>query len=357
MRSWSVLRALTLLALLVLPAWTWAVAAAQDDGPYVLWEGREAKVLRLREGRLQQEKLLPPYRLELPGVSTDPLRLDPAPSRPARATFPEPERILAVSDVHGAFDALVKLLIAQGVVNEELRWRFGRGHLVVVGDVFDRRDKVTEILWFLRSLEGAAERAGGRVHLVLGNHEAMVLRGDLRYLNPKYQALAKIEGVGTLSQLYGRDSELGRWIRNRPALLRLGRFLFIHGGPSPDLAKRGSSLESLNAAVRRGLDAEGPDPELDFLYGPLGPIWYRGLIPGADRARECPPDAIGPLLKAFGASSVVVGHSTLERASAFHGGQVYGIDAGFKDGKPGEAWIFEKGKILRGLADGRREAF
>jgi hypothetical protein len=355
MRSWSVLRALVLLALLVLPGGTWA--AAQDDGPYVLWEGRAARVLRVREGRLQQERLLPPYRLVLPGLAAEPLQLNPAQPSPARADFPQPERVLAVSDLHGAFEAVVALLKAQGVVDGDLRWRFGRGHLVVLGDVFDRRDKVTELLWFLRALEPAAERAGGRVHLLLGNHEAMVLRGDLRYLHPKYEALARIEGAGTQPVLYGPESELGRWLRSRPAVLRLGPYLFVHGGISPGLGQGGTSLEALNAAVRRGLDASRPDPDQDFAHGPLGPLWYRGLLPGMDRARECPPEALAPLLKTLGASTIVVGHTTLGRITAFHGGRVYGIDAGFQEGKPGEAWILDQGKVLRGLPDGRREAF
>ncbi len=366
MRSWGVLpiRSLALLGLLLLQApalwptalqFSWPVL--REDGPYVLWEGREAKVLRVREGRLEQERLPHPYLLALPGLAAEPLRLDPLPPAPAQAGFPLPERILAVSDVHGAFDALVALLKAQGVIDAELRWRFGRGHLVVVGDVLDRLDKVTEVLWLLRGLEGPALRAGGRVHLVLGNHEAMVLRGDLRYLHGKYQALGRLEGAGSVTRLLGRDSDLGRWLRSRPALLRLGSYLFVHGGVSPDLARRGAPLEALNGAVRRGLDAAGPDPDQDFVHGPMGPLWYRGLLPGMDRARECPPEAVGPLLAAFGATAVVVGHTTLPRATAFHGGRVFGIDAGLMDGKPGEAWILDGGKILRGLADGRREAF
>ena len=215
MRSWSVLllRSLALLGLLFLPAWTrsgagmqFAWPALREDGPYVLWEGKEARVLRIRDGRLEQERLLPPYLLSLPGLAAEPLRLNPAPPPPSRAEFPQPERILAVSDVHGAFHPLVALLKAQGVVDGDLHWTFGRGHLVVVGDVFDRNDMVTEALWLLRALEKPAERAGGAVHLVLGNHEAMVLRGDLRYLHPKYQALANLDGAAPIPRLFGPDS-------------------------------------------------------------------------------------------------------------------------------------------------------
>ena len=36
---------------------------------------------------------------------------------------------------------------ADHIVDDGGNWAFGQGHLVVVGDVFDRGDEVTEILW------------------------------------------------------------------------------------------------------------------------------------------------------------------------------------------------------------------
>ena len=51
---------------------------------------------------------------------------------------------------------------------------------------------------------------------------------------------------------------------------------------------------------------------------------------------------------------LVVGHSTLPRITAFHDGRVLGIDAGLKDGKPGELWLQLGGRRFRGLADGSR---
>ena len=64
----------------------------------------------------------------------------------------------------------------------------------MLGDVFDRGPNHLEILWLLYQLEAEAARAGGGVHLVLGNHEAMVLNGDLRYLNAKYADTARVLG-------------------------------------------------------------------------------------------------------------------------------------------------------------------
>ncbi|MGO4780068.1 metallophosphoesterase, partial [Lysobacter sp. 2RAB21] len=76
------------------------------------------------------------------------------------------ERIAALSDVHGQYDLMVRLLRSNSIVDRKLNWRYGRGHLVVVGDVFDRGPKVNQVLWLLYALEQQARAAGGGVHLL-----------------------------------------------------------------------------------------------------------------------------------------------------------------------------------------------
>jgi hypothetical protein len=328
-------------------------ASVEDDGPQVLWQGSKAVVFRQRQGKVECQEHTGAFSLPLPALAAKPLRLSPTPPAAPQVRFELPSRILAVSDVHGRFDSLLRLLQAQKVVDGNLRWSFGEGHLVVVGDVMDRGSQVTEAYWFLRGLEEPARRAGGRVHVLLGNHEFMVLRGDWRYVNPKY--LRPPGGWPSVAAQYGPDSELGRWLRSRPVLLRLGPFLFVHGGLSPDYLARGLSLEQINGEVRGALEAGGR-PLPTSILGTSGPLWYRGLLPegGAPQASE---EAIQSALAAFQATAFVVGHTTLERLGSYHGGRVYGIDAGLKDGQPGEAWIWEEGVTWRGRADGSRERF
>jgi len=346
MRCPALLAATLLLAPLHLAAWAPPAAQAlpdlRDDGPYVLWEGRKAKVIRVRQGKVEEAVLAPPFRLELPGLPA--LALEPAPPAAARAVFPLPAALAAVSDVHGNCAGLVKLLAAQGIVGRDLRWTFGRGHLVVAGDVFDRGPQVTEALWLLRSLETQARAAGGRVHVLLGNHEVMALSGDLRYLNPKYRDLPY-----AIPFLYGPGTDMGRWLRSLPVMARLGDILFAHAGPSPEFAAAHADLQAVNAGCRAELmGSAGP------LLGSAGPLWYRGLVPGAAPGPEPTEDAIGAILGAYRCQTLVVGHSTLDQVTAFHGGRVYGIDAGLKDGRPGELWLQIAGRRYRGLADGTR---
>lgn len=326
-----------------------AARGAAADGPHVLWDGPGAEVLTARDGRLVRSKLRAPWRIEVPGLPA--IRLSTAGPKPPGAEFPLPARVCVVSDLHGNRDGAVSLLTAHGVLGRDLRWSFGTGHLVVAGDVVDRGDGQTELLWLLRSIERQAQEAGGRVHVLLGNHETMLMRGDERYLNAVLcSAWAGVEGGARA--LFGPRSEVGRWLRTRPAMVRLGDVLFVHGGLSPALLERRLTLAALNRAVRDELDAPGKP----FLLGTDGPFWYRGLVPGADSRR---PDAssedVDRALAAYGARRIVVGHTTLPSVTPFHGGKVLAVDAGLKDGSPGEVLLLEKGRAFRGFANGTRE--
>lgn len=321
---------------------------AGADGPHVLWTGRDAEVLHSRNGRIHRSPLPPSFRLALPGLPEIVLSPD-GPGIP-EASFPSPERICVLSDLHGNREGAVALLAAHGVVDRGLRWSWGRGHLVVVGDVVDRGDGQTELLWLLRSLEAQAAVAGGRVHVLLGNHETMLMRGDERYLS----AVDCSDWAGVeegLRTLLGPRSEVGRWLRSRPAMVRLGDVLFVHGGVSPALLERRPTLDSLNRDARAALD----EPGRPFLLGTDGPFWYRGLVPGADSKRpDATPAHVESVLAAFGARRVVVGHTTLPSVSSFHGGAVLAVDAGLKDGQPGELLLLQGGRAFRGFADGGR---
>lgn len=177
-----------------------AVAASTADGPYVQrgvesgWVAQWA-VPSDPGSKVQRKPVAIGQQITVPTVGAFPafqvnLR-PPAAVAPDAVSVSPTAPVFFVADTHGEYEILAELLQAQGIVDRELRWSFGRGHLVFLGDVFDRGPNQTEILWLIYQLEAEAARAGGGVHLLLGNHEAMVLRGDERYLNPRYSQTAK----------------------------------------------------------------------------------------------------------------------------------------------------------------------
>ena len=76
---------------------------------------------------------------------------------PEKSTFNNINKIAALSDIHGQYDVLIELLTNNKIIDENLNWSFGEGHLVITGDIFDRGDKVNEVLWFIYKLEAQAK--------------------------------------------------------------------------------------------------------------------------------------------------------------------------------------------------------
>lgn len=323
-----------------------AALAAQQDGPCVQWTGRTARISDFDGSKVETRERKAPFDLPLPGLAAEPVRITGRTFAPDPDSLPAPSKILAVSDIHGNLDGLVDLLKAQGVIDANLRWTYGRGHLVIAGDVMDRGIQVTQAFWFIRGLEAPARRVGGGVHLLIGNHEQMVAAGDLRYTRPIYAHPP--DGMPGLAERLGPDGELGRWLRTKPALLKLGPFLFLHGGISPAFVEQGFTVAKANAILRDHFGDPAPEGGAAFLLGPEGPLWFRGLVEDSvDDAR------VDQLLKALRVKAIVVGHTTLPEVAPLHGGRVYAIDAGLKEGR-GEVWIWEKGRAWRGLKDGSR---
>src|SRR5215213_1569108 len=95
-----------------------------------------------------------------------------------------PQRIVAVGDLHGDYDVWLNIARAAGVVDAGNRWAGGSTILVQTGDIADRGPDSLKIIRHLQKLQKEAHGAGGRVIVLIGNHEAMNVTGDLRYVDP-----------------------------------------------------------------------------------------------------------------------------------------------------------------------------
>lgn len=263
-------------------------------------------------------------------------------------------RLVALSDVHGQHALTVRLLQANGVLDADGDWAFGDGHMVLVGDVFDRGPAVNEILWLLYRLEQQAREAGGGLHLLLGNHETMVLYRDLRYVHDRYFRTTNTLDIA-YADLYGSETVLGNWLRSRPVIARIDDMLFLHGGISPEFLALGVGNEEANDRYRESLglprERTREDPRYAPLYdGSTSPIWYRGYFNG-DVLDNAGVDA---LARRLGVKHIVVGHTSREHVESHHGGTVIAVDSSIKNGESGELLFVEDGTMSRGLLDGSR---
>lgn len=359
-RPAAILHALALLLLMA------RAAAAVPDGPYVLdsaagWQAWSVQVSGDAASK-QARAVGPGDVLTVPAVGSVPaftVRLrGPAAIAPDEVSTPKGVPLFVVADTHGEYEILVAMLRAHKIIGPDLQWRFARGHLAVLGDVFDRGPNHLEILWLLYQLEAQAAQAGGGVHVVLGNHEVLALQGDARYLHPKYTETARVLGVANYAELFAPGSVLGQWLRTRPAMLKLDDSLCLHAGVSRALLDSRLTLGDINATVRSVLNDEpGQGAMAELVMGSLGPLWYRGYFPEQTGFPTATPDDLRLALDTFGVRRILIGHTIVPTVTPLYGGKVIAVQVYPKRDEAGHTsfagLMRRKGEWLQAGPDGR----
>ena len=234
-------------------------------------------------------------------------------------------KILAISDIESGYKTFRDFLISSQVVDKNLNWTFGKGHLVLVGDFVDRGFSTTQVLWFIYKLEQEAEKQGGHVHFIIGNHELKNMYGDFQAASLKYTFVTSILGK-TQSNLYDSNSVLGKWLASKNVIESINGNLFAHGGLHPDVADLDMSLAAINSFIRASY-YKAPFPKVekkdtDFLLSSkTGICWYRGYFKD-DLTQE---EVDRPLNK-FDAKAIIVGHTLQSKVKSHYNGRVVAID-------------------------------
>ena len=154
-------------------------------------------------------------------------------------------RVFVLSDIEGEFKPFRELLLAAKVIDKNYHWTFGKGKLIIAGDLFDRGRQVSQYLWLLYKLEDEAAAKKGEVHVVLGNHDIMNLSGDFRYVEPEYSNDARLMGK-EYKDLYGSNTELGRWLRSKNIIENINGLLVMHAGLSSAILSEQKTVAALN---------------------------------------------------------------------------------------------------------------
>jgi len=330
-----------------------------NDGPYIFKVNDQFKVKWVENSVLKEFDLIPK---NFPGVKknfhllcnykdlTDTYKLKTNFSH----TYKKIDSISVISDVHGEYNIYIDMLKAMGIIDENLNWKFGKGHLVILGDIFDRGDMVTEAAWHVFGLEKQAAKAGGMVHVLLGNHEVLVLNGDLRYINKKYKKVEAISNT-TYCDLYSENSVLGKWLRFKPVVITINDIIFVHAGISIEMVQRNLKFKQINqifsdSIVGKKMESIYKSQELTFLSEEKGPLWYRGFF--TDRT-FC-ESRLDSILDFYEKKYIVVGHTFKKEIESLYNRKIFGIDAGIMYKQPGEMLIYKNGIFYKGLIDGRR---
>jgi hypothetical protein len=344
-----------------------AGADSLNDGPHVYWlTSSDAIAFYLCNGSVEAKQYKVNGTLSFNGFCADSATEYVMSARDPKVephTYKNVSKMFAISDLEGQYDDVVDLLQAAGVIDRELNWSWGEGHLVVVGDIFDRGRKVTETLWLFHRLEQQARGSKGRVHVLLGNHEMMMFHNDVRYVDSIYtEGIVKTLRI-SYADLFGPDMELGRWLRSKHTVIKLNDVLFAHGGLPPKAAERDVSLKEINKFTRETIDSRSYErvfiDELRKHYGHTDEslFWYRGYHRAEEgRYPQVTTGQLDSILDTYDVKTIVVGHTGVSRIESLYEGRVIGIDVPLKDLGSFQGFLWEDGEMFRVLGDGTKEA-
>ena len=297
----------------------------------------------------------PPEPTPLP-VATPPLHVE---SRGRRA--------VAIGDMHGDWAQALRALALAGVVSQEdadaavasagaeqgtgvvmtemPKWTGGDTLLVQVGDILDRGDDELRLLGLFASLREEAQEAGGDVFMLHGNHEAMNVMGDFRYVTlggfretamyieetqgprPEGDPWTLTAAAEARFALFAPGGPLAMALATNPTVLQIDDTLFAHAGVLPQHVAYG--LEKVNYDMAAWMSGVGKLPG-QVINGDGGVYWTR-VYGRASNESVC--NDLSSVLEATGAKRMVVGHTPQEGgANASCDGRVWRIDVGMSRG-------------------------
>jgi len=280
------------------------------------------------------------------------------------------ERIVAVGDIHGDYDNFIKILKHPDIkiIDEHLHWIAGKTHLVQIGDVMDRGDKAKDIFDLIMDLEKQAEEAGGKVHMLIGNHEELNIGdrafdrpGDIsveqlrsflpeKFREKREKKIRKKSGRNPpdetesnspldpnietywekkLSDAVGVDNHpvrrqyitafnegYAKWILKHNAVIKINDIVFVHAGISEKFSTWPLKLKQINDVLREELEIwriavlrlKYPSFDLQIAYQQDGPLFYRGFSRPKEEEEAFKP-TVERILKNLNAKSMVTAHT------------------------------------------------
>ncbi len=301
------------------------------------------------------------------------------------------ERIVVVADIHGNYDNWIRILKGTEIIDENRYWNGGKTHLVQTGDIMDRGPDARKVFDLFMKLEKQAAFAGGKVHILLGNHDVMNLTGIAlqttryvtpeqfrsflpeKYLNQKEKSLEKrllktgkpVElSKNEISNYWNEKMQVdeearaeyssyfiqkyGNWLLTKNLVIRINDIVFVHGGINEEFSKW--KMKNINSRVQKEIQAiqSGKRMTIKIVYKADAPQWFRGLILNEEDVFS---DDVDRILNNLNAKYMVVGHTVRQKdilnskkLDRFQG-RVWGMDTGISEYYGGNisALIIEKG--------------
>ena len=235
---------------------------------------------------------------------------------------PSQRRLLAIGDLHADVKSSILVLELAGVLDKEHNWIAEDTIVVQTGDLTDRGPDGKETLAFIKKLEQQAPQKNSLFITLIGNHEAMNVMGDWRYVSK--EDVASFGGKSKRIEAFSDGGLWRDWIIEHDAVTKVQGNIFVHGGITPAFAKKG--VDGINKELRESLKSQ----KRSEVLGSSGPLWFRGYLREAESV-ACP--MLEEALALLGAKRMIVGHTTQRSGKILErcGGRIIGIDTGISE--------------------------
>jgi len=263
----------------------------------------------------------------------------PKPSaRPAESLrdfrFPEPERLVAIGDLHGDLGAARAALRLAGAIDGSDTWIGGKLVVVQTGDQLDRGDDERAIIDLFESLADEAGRAGGRVLALNGNHETMNVQGDFRYVTEHGLHFGDVAPASPLgpsaperfrqrAEAFLPGGAYAKTLSRRPVVAVVGGSAFAHGGILPKHVDYG--LDRINREVMAWM--AGGAPQIPAAIAAEDALVWTREYGGPETPEAC--QLVRRVLSSLSVQRIVVGHTVQKSGvTSICDGSVWRIDVG-----------------------------
>jgi Calcineurin-like phosphoesterase len=266
--------------------------------------------------------------------------------------------MVVIGDLHADLGAAQTAFQLAGAIDDKGEWIGGDLTIVQLGDLIGRSYEDREVLDFIFDIRELANTSGGNVYVVLGNHEVFGAQLRIDYVDE--EAWQAFESIPNLNLADPRLADIPEYKRARsaalisggpysrrladfPAVLKIGEYVFAHGGVTPYWAEYG--IERINEEVRRWLLGETgqPAPARGVDDGNLDDnVMMSRHFSDDDSESNC--DLLDESLSLLGAGKMFVAHTPqtpqYEISSACDG-KVWRVDVGMSRAYPGSPQVLE----------------
>lgn len=277
--------------------------------------------------------------------------------------FPKVSRVIALGDLHGDFEYMIKLLKISKVINNKNKWIGDDTFVIQVGDQLDdcrlagglhkcgdeygpnNSHADIEIIFFLKDLNDQAMKTGGRVIMLYGNHEILNIIGQPQhltfksinvfknYVDPEDDTLKFSDPLDARKHAFNNGNDYAKLLAcTHKAVVIIGSNIFMHAGIIPEIAEKlninsREDLYNFDSIVREwvlGL-VKKIDPSI---LNEFGPFWYRkyGKI-----QKDLPLDdekcfEFASIMKLFKINNMILGHTPQNGITSTCGNRLHRID-------------------------------